>query len=201
MMASDLLKDISIILNQLSPTQNSFILDEECLNNYGPGGKQNFVRIPKIIRSQWLREKIISPDDTKTYCNENIASELLSNLNYVKIIIDSAINIFGVEYENQKRFSSESFRLMKFAVKNAVVELMSFFCMKNESAEHCCQVISDCEIDIQLNNLVTNETFKSVSFDKKSEILEIMMSNFKDFMKARSLNSLSDLAYHDRREL
>ena len=82
MMASDLLKNISIVLNQICPTQNSLLLGEKGLNSYGPGGKQNLTRIPKMNRKLWLREKIVSPSDTKTYCNQNTASELLSNLNY-----------------------------------------------------------------------------------------------------------------------
>ena len=89
MVSSDLLKNISLILNQISPTHNSSLLDETCLKSYGPGGKQNFTQIPKVNKKLWLREKVVVPTDKETYCNEATSSEILSNLNYTKTILDS----------------------------------------------------------------------------------------------------------------
>ena len=80
--SSDLLKRISLLIENSSYQNNSFVFNSSSLTSYGPNSKQSFTKVPKFKKAHLCEEVIIPKEKELEIKNKNSGLEILSQAGY-----------------------------------------------------------------------------------------------------------------------
>ena len=184
--SSDLLKRISLLIENSSYSSNSYVFNSSLLTSYGPKSKQSFTKVPKCKKAH-LREEVIVPKAKEGVCGKVPALEIITDLRNSRDIIENIINIFEVQLESDDSIAPDNFTLAKFGINSCFSRLQSLFCFSSPE-DFCCQVNIGCEIKEDLKNLIICEAFKIKTVGKHDDIMEILKSSFSTFTKSRQFD-------------
>ena len=129
--SSDLLKRISLLIENSSYSSNSYVFNSNLLTSYGPKSKQSFTKVPKLKKAH-LREEVIVPKAKEGVCGKVPALEIITDLRNSRDIFENIINMFEAQLENDESIAPDNLKLAKFGINSCVSKLCPYFVLVHQ---------------------------------------------------------------------